>query len=50
MDYSKFSKTDNIVNEFTTLIRNDEKLAIGYMDNLLGILLSKKINLSFGLY
>jgi len=43
MDYSRFSKTDNIVNEFTTLIRNDEKLAIGYMDNLLGILLSKKI-------
>lgn len=45
MDYSQFSNTDNIVNEFTTLIRNDEKLAIGYMDNLLGILLSKKIYL-----
>lgn len=54
MDYSKFSKINNIniLKEFFDLITDDEKLAIGYMDNLLGILLSKeifkdKINLLF---
>ena len=44
MDYSQFSNTDNLVQEFTLLIKRNEKLAIGYIDNLLGIFLSKKID------
>lgn len=43
MDYSKFSKTNNIVTEFIDLVNIDQNLAVGYMDNLLGILLSKEI-------
>jgi hypothetical protein len=44
MDYTKFSKTNNLVNDFYSLIKEDEKLAVGFLDNLMGIFLSKKVN------
>jgi len=44
MDYTKFSKTDNLVNDFYSLIKQDENLAVGFLDNLMGIFLSKKVN------
>jgi hypothetical protein len=44
MDYTKFSKTNNLVNDFYKLVETDENLAIGFLDNLMGIFLSKTIN------
>lgn len=44
MDYTKFSKTNNLVNDFYSLIKQDENLAVGFLDNLMGIFLSKKVN------
>lgn len=42
-DYSKFGKKNDIINEFRGFINTNQDLAVGYMDNLLGILLSKEI-------
>ena len=42
-DYSKFGKKNDIINEFRGFIDKNQDLAVGYMDNLLGILLSKEI-------
>lgn len=44
IDYTQFSKTTNLVNDFYKLVETDENLAIGFLDNLMGIFLSKTIN------
>jgi len=44
MDYTKFSKTNNIVYDFYKLVKTDENLAVGFLDNLMGIFLSKTTN------